>query len=112
MIAIAGGVIYLAAYLPRHAPLWFAIVLLVVAAGLQVTNAILLSRLSGQEDVIVGSPVVGRDRPELAGVVGYFVNALALRATSAAVRIRGTYCAVSKGSPASSAAMRSRSLVL
>ncbi|MBA3844416.1 MAG: hypothetical protein H0X39_17675 [Actinobacteria bacterium] len=46
MIAIAGGVIYLAAYLPRHAPLWFAIVLLGVAAALQVTNVILLSRLS------------------------------------------------------------------
>jgi hypothetical protein len=45
MIAIVGGVIYLAAYLPRHAPLWFAIVLLVVAAALQATNAILLSRL-------------------------------------------------------------------
>ena len=45
MIAIAGGVIYLAAYLPRHAPLWFAIVLLGVAAALQVTNVILLSRL-------------------------------------------------------------------
>jgi hypothetical protein len=46
MIAIAGGVIYLAAYLPRHAPLWFAIVLLGVAAALQVTNVILLSRLT------------------------------------------------------------------
>ena len=45
MIAIAGGVIYLAAYLPKHAPLWFALVLLAVAAGLQVTNAVLLSRI-------------------------------------------------------------------
>ncbi|MGH3001998.1 MAG: hypothetical protein ACRDM1_04940 [Gaiellaceae bacterium] len=45
MIAIAGGVIYLAAYLPKHAPLWFAVVLLVVAAGLQLTNAFLLSRI-------------------------------------------------------------------
>jgi hypothetical protein len=45
MIAIAGGVIYLAAYLPKHAPLWFAFVLLAVAAALQVTNALLLSRL-------------------------------------------------------------------
>jgi hypothetical protein len=44
MIAIAGGVIYLAAYLPKHAPLWFALVLLVVAAGLQVANAVLLAR--------------------------------------------------------------------
>jgi hypothetical protein len=45
MIAIAGGVIYLAAYLPKHAPIWFAIVLLAVAAGLQLTNALLLSRI-------------------------------------------------------------------
>jgi len=47
MITIAGGVIYLAAYLPKHAPLWFALVLLAVAAGLQVTNAVLLSRVPG-----------------------------------------------------------------
>jgi hypothetical protein len=47
MIAIAGGVIYLAAYLPRHAPIWFALVLLAVAAALQLTNAFLLSRIEG-----------------------------------------------------------------
>jgi hypothetical protein len=47
MISIAGGVIYLAAYLPKHAPLWFAIVLLAVAAALQLTNAFLLSRIEG-----------------------------------------------------------------
>ena len=47
MIAIAGGVIYLAAYLPKHAPLWFALVMLGVAVGLQVTNAVLLSRIPG-----------------------------------------------------------------
>jgi hypothetical protein len=45
MISIAGGVIYLAAYLPKHAPLWFAIVLLAVAAALQLVNAFLLSRI-------------------------------------------------------------------
>ena len=45
MIAIAGGVIYLAAYLPKHAPLWFALVMLAVAVGLQVANAVLLSRI-------------------------------------------------------------------
>ena len=28
MVAIAGGVIYLASYLPKHAPLWGALVLL------------------------------------------------------------------------------------
>ena len=45
MIAIAGGVIYLASYLPKHAPLGIAVGLLLLAALLQVTNAILLSRV-------------------------------------------------------------------
>jgi hypothetical protein len=45
MISIAAGVIYLAAYLPKHAPIGVAIALLVLAAVLQLTNAVLLSRL-------------------------------------------------------------------
>jgi hypothetical protein len=45
MIAIAAGVIYLAAYLPKHAPLGVAVALLALAAVLQLTNAILLFRL-------------------------------------------------------------------
>ncbi|HEX7239667.1 MAG TPA: amino acid adenylation domain-containing protein, partial [Longimicrobiaceae bacterium] len=40
---------------------------------------VLLSRWSGQEDVVVGSPIAGRTRVELDGVVGFFVNTLALR---------------------------------
>jgi amino acid adenylation domain-containing protein len=39
----------------------------------------LLSRLSGQEDVVVGSPIAGRIRAEIEGVVGCFLNNLALR---------------------------------
>ncbi len=38
-----------------------------------------LSRYSGQHDVIVGSPVAGRTRPGLEGLVGYFVNLLPMR---------------------------------
>ena len=45
MIAIAGGVIYVAAYLPKHAPLLWAVLLLALAAALQLTNAFLLSRI-------------------------------------------------------------------
>ncbi|MEW5928458.1 MAG: amino acid adenylation domain-containing protein [Gemmatimonadota bacterium] len=39
----------------------------------------LLSRYSGQEDVVVGSPIAGRARRETEGLIGFFVNMLALR---------------------------------
>jgi len=39
-----------------------------------------LGRYTGQEDFAVGSAVAGRPLPELAGLVGYFVNLLPLRA--------------------------------
>ncbi|MGA4405222.1 amino acid adenylation domain-containing protein [Ralstonia nicotianae] len=39
----------------------------------------LLSRLSGQEEVVVGSPVANRTRSEVEGLIGFFVNTLALR---------------------------------
>ncbi|MFZ5639070.1 MAG: condensation domain-containing protein, partial [Pseudomonadota bacterium] len=39
----------------------------------------LLSRLSGQRSVLVGSPVANRSRKELEGLIGFFVNMLALR---------------------------------
>ncbi|TFW31228.1 non-ribosomal peptide synthetase [Duganella callida] len=41
--------------------------------------AALLSRLSGQDDVVIGTPVANRPRAELEGMIGYFVNTLALR---------------------------------
>ncbi|NIA28584.1 MAG: amino acid adenylation domain-containing protein [Actinobacteria bacterium] len=40
---------------------------------------VLLYRYSGQEDLIVGTPTTGRSRPELADIVGYFVNSIPLR---------------------------------
>ncbi|MES1240588.1 MAG: amino acid adenylation domain-containing protein, partial [Acidobacteriota bacterium] len=49
-------------------------------AALVAAFQLLLSRITGQEDVRVGSPVAGRSRPELAGLVGYFTNPLVLRA--------------------------------
>jgi hypothetical protein len=45
MVVIAAGVIYLAAYLPKHAPIGVAVALLGLAAALQLTNAFLLYRL-------------------------------------------------------------------
>ncbi|HEV2860059.1 MAG TPA: amino acid adenylation domain-containing protein [Pyrinomonadaceae bacterium] len=41
---------------------------------------VLLSRYTGQDDILVGSPTTGRSRPEFADVVGYFVNPVVLRA--------------------------------
>jgi hypothetical protein len=40
---------------------------------------VLLARLSGQEDVVVGTPVVGRYREELYHTIGMFVNTVVLR---------------------------------
>jgi amino acid adenylation domain-containing protein len=40
---------------------------------------ILLYRYSGQEDIIVGTPISGRNRAEIAGSIGCFVNTLVLR---------------------------------
>ena len=40
---------------------------------------VLLGRYVGRSDVAVGSPVANRDRPELAGLIGFFVNTVVLR---------------------------------
>ena len=39
----------------------------------------LLYRLSGQEDIVVGSPVAGRNQVETEWLIGFFINTLALR---------------------------------
>jgi amino acid adenylation domain-containing protein len=41
--------------------------------------AIVLARLSRQADVVVGTPTAGRDRREIEGLIGFFVQTLALR---------------------------------
>ncbi len=46
-------------------------------AGFQV----LLSRYSGQDDIVVGTPIANRNRAEIEGLIGYFSNTLALRTT-------------------------------
>ncbi|HEX4965502.1 MAG TPA: amino acid adenylation domain-containing protein [Thermoanaerobaculia bacterium] len=40
----------------------------------------LLGRLAGQSDVAVGTPVANRNRSETAGLIGFFVNTVVLRA--------------------------------
>ncbi len=39
----------------------------------------LLYRYSGQREILVGSPVAGRTRSELEGLIGFFVNTLVLK---------------------------------
>ena len=41
--------------------------------------AALLARLSGQDEVVIGSPVANRARREIEDLIGFFVNTLALR---------------------------------
>lgn len=58
----------------------------------------LVARLTGQWDVPVGVPVAGRERPEVADVVGFFLNTLVMRCDAPAdatfeealIRVRDT----------------------
>ncbi|REF28155.1 amino acid adenylation domain-containing protein [Xenorhabdus cabanillasii] len=43
--------------------------------------AILLARLSGQPDIVIGTPVANRQHSALEPLIGFFVNTLALRVT-------------------------------
>ncbi|WP_442591969.1 amino acid adenylation domain-containing protein [Pedobacter sp. AW31-3R] len=45
---------------------------------LSVVNT-LLYRYSGQQDIVIGSPVAGREHTDLEGQIGFYVNTLALR---------------------------------
>lgn len=40
---------------------------------------VLLSKLSGQEDIVIGTPTAGRQHADLEGIIGMFVNTLPLR---------------------------------
>ena len=41
--------------------------------------SVLMARLSGQDDVVTGTPVANRQRSETEALIGFFVNTLALR---------------------------------
>ncbi|WP_309775329.1 non-ribosomal peptide synthetase, partial [Nitrobacter vulgaris] len=55
----------------RHGTTAFMIVLAAWAA--------VLSRLSGQTDLVIGTPIANRNRREIEGLIGFFVNMLAIR---------------------------------
>jgi len=40
---------------------------------------VLLSRYSGQDDIAIGTPIAGRNRAEIEGLIGFFVNTLVMR---------------------------------
>ncbi len=52
-----------------------ATLFMTLLAALQV----LLARYTGQDDIVVGSPIAGRTRAETEGLVGFFINTLVLR---------------------------------
>ena len=39
----------------------------------------LLHRLTNQDDIVVGSFIAGRNRPEIEGLIGFFINTQVLR---------------------------------
>ncbi|MFK7786275.1 MAG: amino acid adenylation domain-containing protein, partial [Crocinitomicaceae bacterium] len=47
--------------------------------GLLTVWNVLMHRYTGQTDVIIGTPVAGRDHPDLENQIGFYVNTLALR---------------------------------
>jgi amino acid adenylation domain-containing protein len=52
-----------------------ATLFMAMLAGLSV----LLGRYSGQDEIVIGSPVAGRTRSETEGVIGFFINTIVLR---------------------------------
>lgn len=47
--------------------------------GLHAVFALLLARHSGERDIVIGTPLAYRERPEVEPLVGFFVNTLVLR---------------------------------
>ena len=46
---------------------------------LQSAFAVLLGRYSGEDDIVMGTPIAGRTHHNLEGLIGFFVNSLAIR---------------------------------
>jgi amino acid adenylation domain-containing protein/FkbH-like protein len=52
---------------------------LTLAMTMYAAWAVLLARLSSQNDIVIGMPVANRRRTELEGMIGFFLNTLAVR---------------------------------
>ena len=53
---------------------------------------VLLYRYTGQDDLIVGTPIANRNRLETEGLIGFFVNALVLRTDFPAIPVSASSC--------------------
>jgi NRPS condensation-like uncharacterized protein/aryl carrier-like protein len=48
---------------------------------LQTALNILLYKYTGQDDIVIGSPIAGREHPDLEGQIGFYLGALPIRTT-------------------------------
>ncbi|HDS1684031.1 TPA: amino acid adenylation domain-containing protein, partial [Pseudomonas putida] len=55
--------------------------------------AVLLARLAGQDDVVIGSPLANRRQAEVDGLIGMFVNSIAVRVDTSGAPDVGTLLA-------------------
>lgn len=53
--------------------------------------SILLSKWSGEQDIIIGTPVAGRSHSQLEGLIGMFINTVAIRSFPESYRTVGDY---------------------
>ncbi|WP_082063125.1 non-ribosomal peptide synthetase [Paenibacillus sp. IHBB 10380] len=53
--------------------------------------AVLLGRYSGQEDIVIGTPVAGRGHVDVEGLIGMFINTVAIRSHPQSGRTVGSY---------------------
>jgi len=47
--------------------------------GLYAVFSVLLARYSGQNDIVIGTPIANREQAEVADMIGFFINTLVLR---------------------------------
>lgn len=47
--------------------------------GLHAAFSLLLSRYSGEKDIVIGTPIANREQPDVAPLIGFFINSLVLR---------------------------------